>query len=406
MNRLFLLSIIVLLPVVSARADEARQFNTRHYLVHTDLDAVLATDLAQRLDAMYDQYSQRLAGFQGHGAVPRLEVYLFRTQQEYARFTGGRMQNSGGVFLPGKNLLAAFLGNLGRDQIRRTLQHEAFHQFAYNAISRDLPVWLNEGLAQFFEEGLWNGDGFLLGEVPPRRLRQLRADLKAERLVPFAELLHISNDTWTARLAESRSKGATQYNQSWAMVHFLAMSQGKGGEYLYRSRLIDMLRLLHAGNSGDEAFRGAFGGNLEGFHDRFLAYAGQLTATAEATLIENQGVLADLMIDFDRSGRRFDDIGSLRRFVIQGRYALHYSRGELSWDTDPDMNNYFCDLAGRPFDSDELYLSVRTGSPLPDLVCRFSGSLVLRTRFHGAEIGTIDHELLIEPIRSSASITN
>lgn len=390
-----------------ARAGELRRFNTRHYLVHTDLDAALSADLAQRLDAMYDQYDQRLALFRaGKGEVPRLEVYLFRTHQDYSVFTGGKMQNSGGVFLPAKNLLAAFLGDLGRDQLRRTLQHEAFHQFAYNAIATELPVWLNEGLAQYFEEGLWNGDGFLHGQVPPRRLRQLQADIKSGRLLSFTELLHMNNDTWTARLAASRADGVTQYNQSWAMIHFLVTAQGDSGQYLYRSRLIDMLRLLHAGKSGDDAFRASFGTNVEGFRDRFIDYANKLQPTPEATLIENQGVLADLMIDFNRSGRRFNDIASLRRFVIKGRYALHYSRGELTWDTDPDMNNYFCDLAGRPFDSDELYLSPRTGAPLPDVVCRYAGRLVLRTRFHDAEDGVIDHELLIEPIRSSASVSN
>jgi hypothetical protein len=395
---------LLLIPIASA--EEMRQFNTRHYLVHTDLDASLAADLAQRLDAMYDLYSQRLAAFEGHGALPRLDVYLFRMQKEYAAFTAGKMENSGGVFLPGRNLLAAFLGDLGRDQLRRTLQHEAFHQFAYNAIAREIPVWLNEGLAQFFEEGLWNGDGFLLGEVPPRRLRQLRADLKSGRLVEFGQLLHMNNDTWTARLAANRGDGVTQYNQSWAMVHFLVMTQADNGHYVYRERLLDMLRLLHAGKSGDDAFRQAFGSNVAGFHDRFISYAGKLQSTGEATLIENQGVLADLMIDFERNGHRFDDIASLRRYVIKGHFTLHYSRGDLAWDTDPDMNNYFCDLAGRPFDSDELYLSPRSGAPLSDLVCRYSGRLVLRTRFHDAENGSIDHELLIEPIRSSASVSN
>ena len=48
---------------------------------------------------------------------------------------------AGGMFLPGRNLLAAFLEGQGRQQLRRTLQHEAFHQFAYNAISPDLPIW-------------------------------------------------------------------------------------------------------------------------------------------------------------------------------------------------------------------------------------------------------------------------
>lgn len=397
--------LVIALLAPALRAADVRQFNTRHYLVHTDLDATLCADLSERLDAMYDEYDQRLSIFRTRGQIPRLEVYLFRTQQEYLNFTQGKMQNSGGVFLPSQNLLAAFLGDQGRDQLRRTLQHEAFHQFAYNAISIELPVWLNEGLAQFFEEGLWNGDGFLLGEVPPRRLRQLQLDLTTGRLLDFDVLLHMSNDVWAHRLAESRAEGVTQYNQSWAMVHFLVMGKNALGEYAYRGRLLEMLRLLHTGKPADAAFTAAFGTNLEGFRKRFVEYARSLKATPEATLIENQGVLADLLVDFDRTGRRFNDIESFRRFVTRGRYRLHYSRGELSWDTDPDMNTYFSDLSGHPFDSDELYLSPRSGAPIPDIVCRCNGRLVLRTRFHDADNRSIDHELLIEPLRSSVSIS-
>src|SRR6185437_4253002 len=116
-----------------------------------------------------------------------------------------------------------------------------------------------------------------------------------------------------------------QYNQSWAMVHFLVMARNARGEFLYRGRLVDMLRLLHAGRRCDDAFRLAFGSNTNGFHDRFAEYARKLAPTPEATLIENQGVLADLLIDFNRDGKRFDDIPSLRRFVLRGHYRLHYS---------------------------------------------------------------------------------
>ena len=399
-------SVLVVALATSAGAAELQQLDTRHYLIHTDLDPDLAANLGQRLDAMYEEYNQRLALFRTRGAIPRLEVYLFRTQRDYSAFTRNRLQNSGGVFLPQQNRLAAFLGDQGRDQLRRTLQHEAFHQFAYNAIAPDLPVWLNEGLAQYFEEGLWNGDGFLLGEVPPRRVRQLRADLQSERLVPFGDLLTMTNDQWARRLAASRQDGVTQYNQSWAMVHFLAMAQNARGEYLYRARLLQVLNLLHKGASGEDAFRLAFGGNVEGFQQRFKQYARGLKCTPEATLIENQCVVADLMVDLDKSGRRFDDVAALQQFVRRGHYHLHYSRGDLSWDTEPDMACYFSDLNGRPFDSDELYLSPRASAPLPDLVCRCAGRLLLRTRFHEAAAGQIDHELVIEPLRSSASISN
>ena len=78
-----------------------------------------------------------------------------------------------GVFMPHRRLLAAFVEGVGRDGVRRTLQHEAFHQFAHETFGPNVPVWLDEGLAQVFEEAVWTGNGFVVGQVPPRRVRQL-----------------------------------------------------------------------------------------------------------------------------------------------------------------------------------------------------------------------------------------
>src|SRR5438093_11038290 len=111
------------------------------------------------MEQMYAQYSARWSNF-----LPpqddRFEVYLFRRRTGYLRFTGQDPKNTGGIFIPSRNLLAAFLEEQGRDGLWRTLQHEAFHQFALRAIGPQLPVWLNEGIAQIFEEGLWTGNEF------------------------------------------------------------------------------------------------------------------------------------------------------------------------------------------------------------------------------------------------------
>lgn len=401
---LAMVAMFCLVRTQPARAD-LRELNTLHYRIHTDLDNALAGELGTLLDNMYAEYAKRLAIFQS-GAIPRLEVYLFRTQHDYMDFSKGRLRNTGGVFVPDQNLLAAFLELQGRDTLRRTLQHEAFHQFAFNAISPELPIWLNEGLAQFFEEGLWNGDGFLLGEVPPRRIRQLQADLKGDRLVSFSTLLAMTPNQWSQRLTSNRADGATQYNQSWAMVHFLAMAKDADGDFLYRPRLLKMLRLLHEGARADQAFERAFGNNIAGFERHFVGYGLTLRPTPEATLIEHNDVLADLLIDLSRDGRRFDDIDSFRRFVVAGRYTMHYVHGDLEWDTDPDMSHYFCDLRGTPFRNDELYFSLRNGAPLRDIVCRCGDQLLLRTRFYDADQGQLDHQLSIEPLRATVSIGN
>ena len=387
-----------------------RTVRTQHYRIHTDLDPELAADLARRLDGMYDEYQRRLANFRVAQSAPPLEVHLFRRQQDYLRFTGERWRNSGGVYMSGRNLLAAFLEGQGRDALRRTLQHEAFHQFAHAAISPDMPVWLNEGMAQLFEEGIWTGEGFWLGQVPPRRIRQLQADLTNRRLKRFDHLMCVTPEQWAATLAGDHAAGATQYNQSWAMVHFLVQATDAAGQARYRARLLRMLDHLHAGRDGRSAFEQAFSANTKGFEDRFVEYARTLTATPEASLIERQEVLADLLMELRRQGRTFERVADLRAAAVRARYTLRYSERGMEWTSDPDVNTYFRDAAGHLFDAGRLYFSARAGAPLPDLVCRASDRLQFRTRFHAgaaggaAADGKFERELLIEsPGESQAS---
>ena len=216
-----------------------RPVATRHYVIHTDIEEELSRDLAARMDAMYGEYGRRFAGFKAEKEIPRLEVFLFAKQDDYLKFTGEKLKNTGGVYMPHRNLLAAFLEGQGRDGLRRTLQHEAFHQFAYNAISPNLPVWLNEGLAQLFEEGIWTGNGFWIGQVPPRRIRQLRRDFKNQRIIDFQTFLRLTPEQWAANLTGDHDLGATQYNQCWAMVYFLANAKDRQGKEMYRPRLLN-----------------------------------------------------------------------------------------------------------------------------------------------------------------------
>ena len=378
--------------------DGIRVFQTRHYRIHTDLDEELADDLGRRMDAMYEEYVRRFATFVAQSEIPALEVYLFRRQKDYHRFTGSRLWNTGGVYMAGRNLLAAFLEGQGRDALRRTLQHEAFHQFAHNAISPNLPVWLNEGLAQLFEEGIWTGTEFWLGQVPPRRLRQLEADIKNRRLIDFVTFTGMTSEQWATRLARDHAAGATQYNQSWAMVHFLVNATDEQGNEKFRPRLVRLLELVHGGSDPKDAFAEAFSRNYKGFQDRFVEYVKGLEATPEATMIEHQGVLADLLTELRSRGQTFESMGELQKAAVSGRYRLHYTKGQLKWSTEPDLKVYFSDLNGNPFDESALYLEKRDDAPLPDIVCRWCDEARLRTRFFGNG-DKLEHEVLVESVQ-------
>ena len=200
---------------------ELRQPVSSHYQFHSNIAQDLSDDVAGRMDAMYDEYAGLLKDFDAPKDAGPLSVYLFATQQEYLEFTRAP-RNSCGIFVMGRRsrrgYLASFLEIQGRDGLRRTLQHEAFHQFAYFAIGTDIPVWLNEGIAQIFEEAIWTGDQFWLGQVPPRRVWQLQHDLTFRTLLDLKTFTSITPRQWSGVVDRDADKAATYYTQAWALA--------------------------------------------------------------------------------------------------------------------------------------------------------------------------------------------
>lgn len=372
-----------------------RILHSTHYRIHTDLDRNLTEDLSRRMDAMYEEYSRRLASFDANHSGDKFDVFLFAKRKNYLDFTGNKMSNAGGVTIPDINCVAADLESQGRDALRATLQHEAFHQFAASVISQDLPPWINEGLAVMFQEGIWTGRSFMLGQVPPRRVRQLQKDIADKRLIDFNTMLNMKLSSWNTTLDSDRVAASTQYTQAWAMCHFLVYAT-ENGQYKYRARFLDLLQRIHAGTDSMEAFKIAFSPNVEGFQKKFLAWAKTLGSTPEATLIEHHNVLADMLTTFASEGKRFGTMNEFRKMLVDGGYQMQYTVNDLKWVTDANPKIYFNDLAGKPYQPHEQYFELHGNAPMPDFVCDPVGQIHLRTRFYDAPGGKVERETLVE----------
>jgi hypothetical protein len=100
-----------------------------------------------------------------------------------------------------------------------TIQHEAFHQYAAMRLGH-LPIWLNEGLAEYFSHALFTGDGFVSGIMPQWRLLRVRKHLADREFVSMQEMLRFTPQQWNQRIE------LTNYDQAWAYVQFLAHNNG------------------------------------------------------------------------------------------------------------------------------------------------------------------------------------
>jgi hypothetical protein len=391
------------------RGPALRSFESRHYDIRTDLDPEFAQDLTRRLDAMYDEYLRRFTDFSPPPGSPKLSAYLIARRADYLRVTDARLGNSAGVFIPDRNLLAAYLQDQGREQVRSVLQHEAFHQFAHTAISPDLPIWLNEGIAELFEAGIWTGDSFIINQVPPYRVRQLADDLNNGRLEPLSKLFAITHEQWFQAIRQDPERAGSLYNQSWAVIHWLINGDDDpritgGRRVANRDRLVAYLKSRRDGIEHEQAWSQAFPQSPQVMQRKFEAWAKQLQPTPEAALIERQQVLGDMLISFHTAGQTPATVADFQRLAGRSNIRLTYSRGSVSWTTAEDSTVYFQNLAGRYWTERELRFDrpraggQPAGVGLPDILLTVRRDLVIRTSFYVLD-GELRTETQIQSVR-------
>ncbi len=145
-----------------------------------------------------------------------IELYLFGDEASYRRYLEQRFGN-----LPKRRALYIKAGGPGMvyayrgDQFVVDLRHETTHAFLHAALD-SVPLWLDEGLAEYFE-------------VPPvdrtadPHLRDLRQHLSAGQL-PRLESLE--------RLDDSSGMRRDDYIAAWGWTHFLLNGSTAGRDEL------------------------------------------------------------------------------------------------------------------------------------------------------------------------------
>jgi len=109
------------------------------------------------------------------------------------------------------------------------LYHEAWHayleNFVYPQDKFDVPRWLNEGLAQIFDEGLLELGTLRLDAPSARRLAALQADLRAVPRLSLAELLTADARSFLVAHPTDVQVSERNYLYSWGLAYYLAVHE-------------------------------------------------------------------------------------------------------------------------------------------------------------------------------------
>jgi hypothetical protein len=229
------------------------RYETKYYILYTDVPPEQAQEAALRMSRMAEEYHNRTRDFSG-AVRTKFPFYLFQHREDY--LAAGGMNGTDGMF--NGMALYAVAGQRLTDRTWHVVQHEGFHQFAAAVIGGERPMWINEGIAEYFGEALFTGDGFVSGVIPRWRLKRLRDEITQDNLLTCQRIMNVSNAEWNLNIK------LANYDQAWSMVHFLA--HGENGKYqkAFAAMMVD----LSHGRPPETAWNDNFG-SADGFEDRW-----------------------------------------------------------------------------------------------------------------------------------------
>lgn len=205
-------------PLETVEAPHLHSFRIAPYLFLSDFyisrDQALFKELASLRDQVYKEL--KLPSTNRH-----VHVYLFKTRETYERYMKAHYPE----LPPRRAFFVAQPRAMGKeedllvftswsDRIQQDLRHELTHALLHSVL-KDVPLWLDEGLAEYFE-------------LPPDQDGVNMAHLKQlDRSVVFEpSMMRLE------KLGEVRDMSPTEYREAWAWVHLMLRGNEKGKKVL------------------------------------------------------------------------------------------------------------------------------------------------------------------------------
>jgi tetratricopeptide (TPR) repeat protein len=223
-----------------------------HFTVMTDGNAKQAAHLADQFERMRAVLHTLFPSARVDAPAPIFVIAAkdeksFRTLEPADYLAKGKLSLAG-YFLQGpeKNYILLRL-DAEHEHPFATVYHEYTH-FAFSGAAEWMPLWLNEGIAEFFQNTDIHDKDVDLGQPSPNDVLYLRQN----RLIPLPVLFAVDH---TSPYYHEENKGSIFYAESWALVHYLEVNDRQ----THQDRISAYSRLLIQKQDPVSAAAAAFG---------------------------------------------------------------------------------------------------------------------------------------------------
>ena len=182
----------------------------------------------------------------------RIRVFAVGSEGAVRKLAGST--GVAGFYLPRWQGSVAFVQNVrnkkGRPDISTTiLLHEYVHHFFASTDRFAMPLWMNEGAAEFFSSIAFMEDGSIITGLPPQH-RDFLIFWDEKEQMPVSELVDLD---WARLSIRNPAEKNSFYGNSWLLYHYLSTTEERSGQL--RDYWIEVLK----GTPSKEAASSIFG---------------------------------------------------------------------------------------------------------------------------------------------------
>jgi len=259
--------VLFLLPVSAVAADNWIEVRSPHFIVNSNAGEKEARKVADQFEQIRRMFQSAFSTLRVDPAQPII-IVAAKNENTIKLFLPEEWEVKGhihhtGMYQPGqdKDYVVLRVDSEG-DNPFHTLYHEYTHALLRLNFS-NLPIWLNEGLAEFFGNSTLGDKEIKTGTIDPGHLYLLNQS----KVIPIETLLEIDHNS---PYYNETNRASVFYAESWVVVHYLMMDNDARQKQLMKNFLSAW---QNSGNQLDAA-RAAFG-DLKQFGKKIESYSRQ-----------------------------------------------------------------------------------------------------------------------------------
>ena len=256
-----------LIPIRASAADNWIEVRSPHFTVNTNAGEKEARKIADQFEQIRQMFHSAFPAMRVDPGQP-IVIVAAKNENTMKLFLPEEWEVKGhihhaGLYQPGedKDYVIMRLDSEGENPFH-TLYHEYTHALMRLNFT-GLPLWLDEGMAEFFGNSTLGDKESKTGTIDPGHLYLLQQS----KLIPIETLLEVDHHS---PYYNENNRASVFYAESWALVHYLTMDKDARQQQLLKNFLAAWQKSGSQVQAAQEAF-----GDLKQFGRRIEGYARQ-----------------------------------------------------------------------------------------------------------------------------------